>query len=90
MILIRYYDPEYGAQLGIQHDNAVYRLSGFALLSSWLRVSIGHVNKAIEELERLREENVPALAFHTSPMFMILSVRTVCLRWTSKMCGLPG
>jgi 2-dehydro-3-deoxy-D-arabinonate dehydratase len=59
MILIRYYDPEHGAQLGIQHDNAVYRITGFALLSSWLRVSIGHVEKAIEELQRIQEESVP-------------------------------
>lgn len=56
MILIRYYDPEHGAQLGIQHNDGVYRIHGFALLSSWLRVSIGHVDKAIAELQRIAEE----------------------------------
>lgn len=56
MILIRYYDPEHGAQLGIQHEDGVYRIHGFALLSSWLRVSIGHVDKAIAELERIPDE----------------------------------
>lgn len=56
MILIRYYDPEHGAQLGLQKDDAVYRVLGFALVSSWLRVSIGHVDKAIAELERIPGE----------------------------------
>lgn len=57
MLLIRYYDPEHGAQLGIQHDDKVYRVQGFALLSSWLRVSIGHVDKAIAELQHIPEES---------------------------------
>jgi 2-dehydro-3-deoxy-D-arabinonate dehydratase len=56
MILIRYYDPDHGAQLGVQQGDAVYRLPGFALLSSWLRVSIRHVDIAIADLEHLPEE----------------------------------
>jgi 2-dehydro-3-deoxy-D-arabinonate dehydratase len=60
MILTRYYDPDYGAQLGVQFDDAVYRLPGFALLSSWLRVTIGHVDIAINGIEHLPEEASPS------------------------------
>jgi 2-dehydro-3-deoxy-D-arabinonate dehydratase len=48
----------------VQINDAVYRLTGFALLSSWLRVSIGHVDIAIKDLERLPEEISPS--FETS------------------------
>ncbi|CAG0933434.1 2-dehydro-3-deoxy-D-arabinonate dehydratase [Planctomycetaceae bacterium] len=59
MILTRYYDPDHGALLGVQVDDAVYRLPGFALLSSWLRVSIGHVELAISAVERIPQEMSP-------------------------------
>ena len=61
MILIRYYDPDHGAQLGVQQGDEVYRLPGFALLSSWLRVSIHHVDIAVADLEHLPEETNPNL-----------------------------
>lgn len=62
MILLRYYDPDFGAQLGVREGDRIYRLPGFALLSSWLRVSIGHVEIALSELQTLVEETPASFA----------------------------
>lgn len=56
MKLLRFYDPERGAQLGVQPegDDRIYNISDrFVMISAWLRASVGDVSDAIEELEAL-------------------------------------
>lgn len=56
MKLFRFYDPERGAQLGVQPegDDRIYNISDrFVMLGAWLRASVGDVRDAIEELDAL-------------------------------------
>lgn len=51
MKLVRYFDPDLGACFGVERDGDVYPLRNqFALLSAWLRSSVGRVDEAIAEL----------------------------------------
>jgi 2-dehydro-3-deoxy-D-arabinonate dehydratase len=70
MKLIRYFDPERGAQLGIDRENRVYNISDrFSMMSAWLRSTVGRVDEAIRELDSVTVNTsvIDAAALEASP-----------------------
>ncbi len=54
MKLVRFYDPDLGGQLGVERDGTIYNISDrYALMSAWLRHSVGRVNEAFQEFADL-------------------------------------
>ncbi|MDZ4764311.1 MAG: fumarylacetoacetate hydrolase family protein [Chloroflexota bacterium] len=62
MILIRYFDPDSGAQLGLIDGETIYNISDrFSTLGGWLRYSIGATASLLDEMRGLIAQSANTL-----------------------------
>jgi 2-dehydro-3-deoxy-D-arabinonate dehydratase len=62
MMLVRYYDPDSGVQLGLLQDETIYNLSDrFPTLTSWLRYTIGIGSRIHAEMGALIAQSAVSL-----------------------------
>lgn len=66
MMLIRYYDPDSGAQLGLLDGETIYNISDrFSTLGAWLRYSVGATRTLVDEMRGLITQSAMTLSVAT-------------------------